>query len=156
MKVIKYPCSRVQVSVGGSLAIAQIGGVITPDGAAAIIRDSVGWGGLGGRPMVKVVDYSMAAVALTYDQLLISAGQVGMLRCVPAAAIVATPETYGLFRSYAAASTAGGVLKAVFLSIDEAVRWAARQAVVLDHWQRRRDAVRSGQGSRHAVLPVDQ
>jgi hypothetical protein len=143
MNSYSYPTASVQVGRRGAVALARISGVVTPSAAGRIIRDSSGWGGKR-TALVNVVDYSGSAVAIGADHLLSVADQAQRfgVQIVPTALVVSA-EQLPMFRAYADLSMACGILKAAFLRLDDAQRWAARQAVVAEEWARMRSALRS-------------
>lgn len=143
MNNYSYPTANVRVGRRGAVALAKVSGVVTPAAAAKIIRDSPAWGGR--RPaLANVVIYADSAVAIGADHLLSVADQAQRfgVSFVPTALVV-SPEQLAMFRAYTNLSMACGILKASFLCLEEAQRWAARQAVVAEEWARMRSALRS-------------
>lgn len=104
--------------------------------------DSPDWGGC--KPLAHVADYSSAALALDAGPLMASAIQAQRHGVVLLpTALVVSADQMPMFGEYCRASMAAGVLKAAFLRREDAVRWAARQAAVREHWQRLRAATLS-------------
>jgi hypothetical protein len=143
MNRFSYPTASALVGQRGAVALARISGVVTPSAAGQIIQDSPAWGGKQ-QALANVVIYRDSAVAIGADHLLSVADQVQRfgVRFLPTALVV-SPEQLPMFRAYADLASACGVLKAAFLSLDDAQRWAAQQAVVAAEWQRMRSALRS-------------
>jgi hypothetical protein len=142
MNRYSYPTASAQVGQRGAVALARISGVVTPSAAGRIIRDSPAWGGKR-TALANVVIYSESAVAIGADHLLSVADQAQRfgVRLAPTALVV-SPEQLPMFRAYADLSMACGILKAAFVRLDDAQRWAARQAVVAEEWLRMRAALR--------------
>lgn len=143
MKCYSYPTASVQVGHRGAVTLAKISGVVTPAAAGRIIKDSQAWCDQR-RAMANVVIYSESAVAIGADHLLSVADQAQRfgVRIVPTALVV-SPEQLPMFRAYANLSMACGILKAAFLRLDDAQRWAAQQAAIGEEWARMRSALRS-------------
>ena len=143
MKSYSYPTASVQVGKRGAVALARVSGVVTPAAAGRIIRDSPRWGGPRAA-LANVVIYSESAVAIGADHLLAVADQAQRFGVffVPTALVVSR-EQLPAFRAYADLSMACGILKAAFVRLEDAQRWAARQAVVAEEWRRMRSALRS-------------
>lgn len=143
MQSYSYPTASVQVGKRGVVSLARVSGVVTPAAAGRIIRDSPRWGGRRAA-LANVVIYSESAVAIGADHLLAVADQAQRfgVSFVPTALVVSS-EQLPAFRAYADLSMACGILKAAFLRLEDAQRWAARQAVVAEEWQRMRLALRS-------------
>lgn len=119
-------------------------GVVTRSDARSIIIDSPHWGQC--MPLAHVADYSRAAMAIEASALLGSAihAQRHGVTLAPTALVV-SGDQMPMFSEYCRASMAAGVLKAAFLSVDDALRWASRQAAVREHWQRLRAGMQSSQ-----------
>ena len=104
--------------------------------------DSPGWGGC--EPLSHVADYTGAAMALAAGPLMASAIQAQRHGVVLLpTALVVSADQLSVFTEYCRASMAAGILKAAFLRREDAVRWAARQAAVREHWLRLRAATQS-------------
>lgn len=145
MSKYKYPTASVQVGNSGRVAIARVRGIVTPTSAGKIIADSSSWCGRLGAPLATVVDYQDAAMAIQTDALLKAAGSAYRQGAgLAATALVVSADHAAMFRDYAQLSADRGVLKAVFSSLEDAQRWAARQALVAESWQQMRRALRSG------------
>ena len=139
-----YSTACVQVRATGRVAVANVRGIVTQASAGKIIADSAGWCGRLGLPLASVVVYRDAAVAIQADELLKAAsGAYRQGAGLAAAALVVSSDQFALFRDYARMSAERGVLKAVFLSVDDAHCWAARQAGVAEEWAQMRAALRS-------------
>jgi hypothetical protein len=153
MKTFVYPTSGVRVTAVDEMAFAKVSGVVTQADAARIIAGSAAWGSAVVRPLVNIVCYSAAAIAVNADQLLESAGRaqwsMASVARIPPTALVVSGETLSMWRDYVACAMAAGVLKAVFLNHEDAVRWAAQQAAVRAHWNRLRHEARSSQEAPH-------
>jgi hypothetical protein len=143
MACYTYPTASVFVRRADSVAVARVAGVVTPAAAGGIIADSPGWGGKGSA-LSNVVIYRDATVAIGLGHLLSVAGQAQRfgVRIAPTALVV-SPEQLPAFKAYADLSMANGILRAAFLSLEEAHRWAARQAVVAEAWQAMRRSLLS-------------
>ena len=139
----KYATAAVSAGSRGAVAVAKVSGVVTPAAAGRIIADSPQWGGKRSA-LANVVIYRDAAFAIGADHLLSVADQARRfgVEFVPTALVV-SPEQLPTLRAYANLSMACGILKGAFLCLDEAQRWAERQAVVAEEWQRMRSALRS-------------
>ena len=136
MKTNVYGMSSVQAGAQGRVGVGKVFGVVTSAEARKILMDSPRWGDC--RPLAHVADYRQATMAIEPAALLASAVHAQRHGVILApAALVVGPDQITLFSEYARASNAAGVLKAVFSTLDEALRWAARQALVREHWQAR-------------------
>lgn len=144
MNRYSYPTASVQAGNSGRVAIARVRGIVTKEAAGRIIADSGSWCGRLGAPLATVVVYRDATVAIETDDLLMAAGNAYRQGAgLAATALVVSPDQAAMFREYARLSAERGILKRVFLSVEDAQRWAAQQAVVAEAWQKMRLALRS-------------
>jgi hypothetical protein len=136
-----YSTSSVVTGQHGAVGIGRISGVVTALEARRIIIDSPRWGL---RPLAHLADYSQAAVAIDTAALMGSAIEAQRHGVVLApTAIVVGPDQMPMFAEYCRASMAAGLLKAAFLNVEDALRWAGRQAAVREHWLKLRGEMRS-------------
>ena len=133
-----FSSASVKASISGVVGVGVITGVVTPGNAAGIIASSAQWGG--GKPLANVAIYDPATVAISMDQLLAAASSVRWAadNIVTPVALVATGDQAAMFMEYARRCGERGVLRAVFDRPCEALTWAARQALVQEHYLRQR------------------
>ena len=111
--------------VVGGLGLAELGELIADIGGPA-----------GAGQLVHVVDYSAALIQIKRSDLL---GVAGAVRArdggedIPAA-LIASRDQFDLFRDYAEIAGRNGVIAKVFMSADDAYRWASTQADVQRYW----------------------
>ena len=153
MITFRYRTGAIRVATAGPLAVAIGEGIVTPASLAEIIRDSAAWSA-GAEPLAKVVDYSKAVLATDCEQMLASVATVQAAAMTAPAALVAGADNERLLREYAACCAGRGAAKAVFLRVEDAVAWAARQAQVVEYWRRCERAVQSDPAALRTVLPV--
>lgn len=142
MEKLVYCTTSVEVGPPGPVVAGLISGIVTTKNAPRILAGSAQWAG--GQALAQVADYSRAVMAIEADELMRSAQQAmhegAMLAPV---ALVVNLEQSAMFESYCRAARSAGLVRAAFLSVDEALRWAAKQAAVREHWQRLRLGLRS-------------
>lgn len=138
MQLMKYGAVAVQIQDLDGLISAQVQGAIDGPAARQVIGDAPLWAPL---RLAHVVDYTRAAVQLSAAELF-AAALAASPGDVPTAVVV-TSDSWSIFSEYAALQATRGVLKAVFLTSEQANRWAADQARVRAFWLRARRALGS-------------
>ena len=155
MRNFVYALAAVSVGCEGRVSVARVTGLVTPTSSTQIMGDSAQWGGLQ-RPLVNVVDYLAATVAVYPDQLFLTAARVlaPFGGIVTPTALVASPDQLPMFTKYASIAMSAGHIKYVFSTVEDALRWAARQQVVRLQWEAAADRLRrlSSQGTSHTPV----
>lgn len=131
MLKFEYPTATVDVRSSGQIVTATVGGEVT---AAAATRIIAGAGGWAPQRLVQVVSYAEAQVSMTPD-VLFAAAVLADAASTPTAFLV-SPAQLSTFREYSLLYASRGVLKVAFTSMEEAQRWAARQAHIREYWAR--------------------
>jgi hypothetical protein len=127
----EYPTATVDVRTCGQIVTAAVGGLVTASAATKIIAGAGGWAT---QRLVQVVSYAEASVEMTPD-VLFAAAVLAKPSTTPTALVVA-PSQLSTFREYSLLYADRGVLKVAFTRMEEAQRWAARQAQVREYWAR--------------------
>lgn len=142
MSKLVYDTTSVVVGGPGLVVVGAISGIVTPRDAPRLIADSPQWGG--GQALAQVADYSRAVMAIESGPLMESARHAMRSGVILApVALVVGLDQLQMFEDYCRAAREAGLIRAAFLSVDEALRWAAKQAAVQEHWQRLRLDLRS-------------
>lgn len=139
MSTLQYGVATVATQGAGDLVIARVQGVITPEVAERIVRDSSRWSA--DDPVAAVVSYQEAALQMSPDTLF-----AAVRRALPTdrpTAFVVQPDQMDLFAEYVKLHAQVGVLKVAFTSAEQAQRWAAEQARVRGYWARLARAVQA-------------
>jgi hypothetical protein len=113
--------------------LAHVGGLVVPSSAAEVVRSIEAVSEVSGSSG-QVVVYS-AQVLIAPDRLFKAAQSSG--RDKLPTAVVVRPDQIELFRAYAKLAMAAGVLKAAFLSEQQAREWVD-QAVLVEAYRRSR------------------
>lgn len=135
MYLFSYRTASVNTSCLHGVGLARVSGVVTSDALRLIIADSTQWAG-GSQQLAHIVHYSEAAMALTLDQMVCSgraAKRADAINATPSALIVSAAQM-PLFDAYAAVMQRLGFSLGVFTGAEDGQRWAARQALVREHW----------------------
>lgn len=131
MLKFEYPTATVDVRSSGHIVTAMVGGVVTAAAATKIIAGAGGWAP---RRLAQVVSYTDARVEITPD-VLFAAAVLADPASTPTALLVA-PAQLSTFREYSLLYANRGVLKVAFTRMEDAQRWAARQAHIREYWAR--------------------
>ena len=148
MKTIDCGAAAVRVLRQGDVVVAQVVGVVTVASATRVIASRPMWQERAA--LACVVLYDRAVVAVRAQDLVRAAAQGPCAdpSQVAPAAIVSAVQDVAMWREYARLSLARGVIKAAFLTSEDAEAWASRQARAMAYWARcHRSAVRSVAGS---------
>lgn len=143
MHRFRYRTASVETHAHHEISLANVSGIVTPDTLRLIIADSTQWAGGSGH-LAHVVDYGGATMALNLGQMLEmarAAKRADAINATPAALIVSADQV-SLFESYTAVMQRLGFSMAAFTGADEGRRWAARQALVREHWRGLRAGLR--------------
>lgn len=155
MHKFKYATAGARAYSAGRVAVGCVSGILTASIAREVIADSELWLP-GGEALAVVADYSGAAIALSASDLL---GAIQRIKwggdMAPPTALVVASDQMAMFREYAARCATLGILRAVFASVDDAQRWAARQALVRQHWQAVARAQQSSQQPTHKPIVAE-
>ena len=136
MHRFSYRTASVDTHAHREISLANVSGIVTPDTLRLIIADSTQWVD-GANHLAHVVDYAGATMALDLGSM------VGMAQAAkrpdainaPPCALVVSAGQVQLFEDYAAVMQRAGYALAVFTAAADGRRWAARQALVRDHWR---------------------
>lgn len=129
--VWSYSSATAVSTLSGGIGHTQITGIVTPAVAALLLRDNAAWLALSGASG-QVADYSRAVFAIDPMSLLATAAKAAQLQAAldtPTALVVGDAGQFDLIADYASMMARRGACRAPFLSSEEALRWAARQAV---------------------------
>jgi hypothetical protein len=136
-----YKMARAVASMEGGISRCVITGVVTPDVAAAILRDNAQWlaetGAIG-----QVADYVGAAMcidAMTLHKHAANAAAEYSALSIPTALLVQN-DSLEAFDTYAELMAQRGICRGVFASAQKAEQWAAAQAAVWAHLRAQRVA----------------
>lgn len=143
MHRLLYRTASVETHAFREISMAHVSGVVTPDTLRLIIADSAQWAG-GCDHLAHVVDYSGATMALSLDRMVEmarAAKRADAINATPSALIVSADQM-PLFENYTTAMQRLGFSMAAFTASDEGRQWAARQALVREHWRGLRAALR--------------
>jgi hypothetical protein len=133
--VWRYSTATAVSTLSNGVGHTQIAGVVTPDVAAQVLADNAAWLARSGA-MGQVADYSRAVLAIDSMNLLRTAATAARYESAldtPTALVVGSSDQFKLIEDYAGLMARRGAVRAPFLSQDEALRWAARQAVAWEY-----------------------
>lgn len=131
IKKWQYKTTKAAGWTDSGISVFLVAGIVTPDASLEVIRDNADWMKTT-RSVGQVVRYDTCAMAIDAKSLLVSAKLVAATNrsLETPTALLVHPDQYELFSTYADLMAESGILRSVFLDLNEALGWAREMAPI--------------------------
>ena len=138
--------ASIQRGIDNGIGVFRVGGVVTPEAAAAAMRDNRDWL-FRGRMPAQIVCYESADMRITPAQMAAAVGAAARaaegVACFTPTAVVVEADLLPAWRPYCWMMAQAGAASAVFASMRQARHWATEAAALWAAQRRHRQHVRS-------------